>query len=331
MKIGFTTTIPVEVIFASENIPIDLNNIFITSDDYEDLVDFAENDGFPRNVCAWIKGLYSTIIKLKAVDAVVAVSEGDCTNTKALMEVLQANNIKTIPFYYPAIHTIDKVKDEIDRFIAELGTTIESVNAIKIKLDEIRKKLNKIDELTYKNNLVFGEENHLFLVNASDFKSDFLSYEKEIDNFIEIIKEREPLPYKIRLGFLGVPPILTDIYKVINNYGANVVFNEIQRQFAMLSFTENIYKQYYLYTYPYDIFFRLEDIKKEIKKRKLHGIIHYTQTFCHRQIEDILIRKNIDIPVLTIEGDRPGKVDERTKIRIQSFIELLRSKYDIWD
>jgi len=47
------------------------------------------------------------------------------------------------------------------------------------------------------------------------------------------------------------------------------------------------------------------------------------QSFCHRQIEDLIIRERIALPVLTIEGDQPGRVDERTKIRLQAFIELL--------
>ena len=87
---------------------------------------------------------------------------------------------------------------------------------------------------------------------------------------------------------------------------------------------EDIVEQYRKYTYPYGIFYRLEDIKTEIKQRKLDGIIHYVQSFCFRQIEDMIIREKFDVPVLTIEGDNPAKVDARTKLRIESFLEMLR-------
>jgi benzoyl-CoA reductase/2-hydroxyglutaryl-CoA dehydratase subunit BcrC/BadD/HgdB len=84
--------------------------------------------------------------------------------------------------------------------------------------------------------------------------------------------------------------------------------------------------QYLSYTYPYDVFHRLRFITGEISRRNIHGIIHYVQSFCHRHIEDIIIRKKVRVPVLTIEGDAPGSVDERTKIRLQAFIEMLERR-----
>ena len=63
MKIGFTSTVPMEVIFAAGHIPVDLNNIFITSDNAGDWVNKAELKGFPRNICSWIKGLYIAGLK----------------------------------------------------------------------------------------------------------------------------------------------------------------------------------------------------------------------------------------------------------------------------
>ena len=85
----------------------------------------------------------------------------------------------------------------------------------------------------------------------------------------------------------------------------------------------DIVEQYRRYTYPYSIFHRLEDIKKEIQKRKIDGVISYAQAFCHRQIDNILIKKHCNKPVLTLEGDQPGPLDARTKLRIESFLDML--------
>jgi benzoyl-CoA reductase/2-hydroxyglutaryl-CoA dehydratase subunit BcrC/BadD/HgdB len=90
--------------------------------------------------------------------------------------------------------------------------------------------------------------------------------------------------------------------------------------------TYEIVDQYLEYTYPYHIRFRLEDIKREIRRRRLDGIIHYVQAFCFRQIEDMIIRNELDLPVLTIEGNRPGRIDVRTKIRIEAFLDMLRAR-----
>ena len=37
----------------------------------------------------------------------------------------------------------------------------------------------------------------------------------------------------------------------------------------------------------------------------------------------MVLRANIDLPILTVEGDIPAEVDNRTKIRLESFVEML--------
>ena len=86
---------------------------------------------------------------------------------------------------------------------------------------------------------------------------------------------------------------------------------------------EDIVEQYLRYTYPYTIHDRLKDINEQIKIRNLDGVISYVQSFCHRQIDNIILKKRIEIPVLTVEGDQPGNLDARTKLRIESFLDML--------
>ena len=324
-KIGITTTVPVEVIFSANCIPVDLNNIFISNKNPEKLIEIAERYGFPRTTCSWIKGIFASAIN-ENIKEVIAVMEGDCSNTHALSEVLKINGIKIIPFSYPHSKNYDLLKKNIENLIKYFGSSWDNVLKIKEKLDEIRKKLLIIDELTYKENKVTGYENHIFLVSSSDFKGDYKKFSEEIDEFIKKVKKRKKIKHKIRLGFIGVPPIITDIYNQTEKIGAQVVYNEVQRQFAMLNLEKDIVKQYLLYTYPYSVFDRIKDINREIKKRKIDGIIHYVQSFCFRAIEDAIFKKFIKVPVITIEGDRPQKLDQRSKIRLESFIDMLLFK-----
>jgi len=97
-KIGITTTIPVEIVYAAGYVPVDLNNLFINDPDALALVEQAEIAGYPRNTCAWIKGLYSIALKHKDIRTVIAVTQGDCSNTHALMETLQLEGVKVVPF-----------------------------------------------------------------------------------------------------------------------------------------------------------------------------------------------------------------------------------------
>ncbi|MCD4817359.1 MAG: 2-hydroxyacyl-CoA dehydratase [Candidatus Cloacimonetes bacterium] len=322
MKIGFTTSFPVEVVIAAGHTPIDLNNLFITGNAGK-FVETAEHNGYPRNLCSWIKGLYS-VATAEHIDAVVGVVGGDCSNTHSLMSSLKDRGLEVIPFSYPYNHDREFLSNEIEKLERYFGVAHSEILQIKERLDRIRKKLITLDELTYRENTVTGLENHLWLVNSSDFNTNPDVFEQELDSFLEECEHRKPLDFNLRLTFLGVPPIITDFYDFLLENKANVVFNEIQRQFSMPYLEENIVDQYLHYTYPYSIFERIEDIKVEIKKRNIDGVISYSQSFCHRQIDNILIKKYLDIPVLTLEGDQPGPLDARSKLRLESFLDILR-------
>jgi len=322
MKIGFTTSFPVEVVFAAGHTPIDLNNIFVTGK-AANLVEQAEFEGYPRNICSWIKGMYSVALS-SGMDAVIGVVEGDCSNTHSLMATLVDKNMEVISFSFPHNKDRKKLADEIEKLEQYFKVNHSQVLEVKTQLDQIRKKLIKLDELTYKENKITGLENHLWLVNSSDFNGNPDDFEKRLDEFILKAQEREPLKTDFRFGFLGVPPIITDLYDFLLENNVNIIFNEIQRQFSMPYLENDIVDQYLHYTYPYTIFDRLKDIQAELANRKLEAVISYSQSFCHRQIDNILIKKYIDIPVLTIEGDQPGELDARTKLRIESFLDMLK-------
>lgn len=139
------------------------------------------------------------------------------------------------------------------------------------------------------------------------------------------MKKREPINKKLRLGYIGVPPMTGDIYEFSEKLNSHFVYNEVQREFAFPRGIEaaNIFEQYYNYTYPYDNEFRIKELKKQIEKRKIDAIIHYTQAFCHRAVEDIVLKEELNIPMLNIEGDKLNTLDARTKLRLEAFLDML--------
>lgn len=325
VTVGLTSTIPVEIVLAAGCKPLDLNNLFITSPAPEKLIQQAERAGFAHNLCAWIKGIYSVTLE-HHIPFVIAVTGGDCSNTSALAEVLERRGVQVIPFDFPLNRDRELLRGQMETLCRALGAPWGEVERVRTRLSAIRRKLHELDRLTYEENRVSGFENHLFLVTSSDFKSDPEAYENELDRFLQEAAARSPREGSVRLGYLGVPPIFSDLYEFIEALGGRVVFNEIQRQFSMPWAEGDIVEQYLNYTYPYGIRGRLEDIRQAIEERRLDGLIHYTQTFCFRQIYDILLRESLPLPVLTIEGDKPGKVDSRTAIRLETFVEMLKMK-----
>jgi benzoyl-CoA reductase/2-hydroxyglutaryl-CoA dehydratase subunit BcrC/BadD/HgdB len=321
--IGLTSTIPIEIIIAAGLKPVDINNLFIGSDNPERLVSQAESGGFPQNICSWIKGIYSSVLN-NGLKNVIAVTGGDCSNTIALAEILARRGVRVIPFDYPYNRDRALLTAQMDKLMLTLSTDWDSVEAARVRINRIRTRLKELDRLTFQENVITGFENHIFLVSSSDFRSDPDRFEKELDVLLIEAGKRRPRSEEIRIGYLGVPPIFTDFYEYMESIGARVVFNEVQRQFSMPFESEDIVGQYLLYTYPYGVEGRIADIKKAITERQLDGLIHYTQTFCFRQLYDIILREQLPIPILTLEGDRPGKIDSRTALRIETFIEILK-------
>ncbi len=322
-QIGITTTVPVEVILAAGLRPVDLNNRFITHPGRDRLIAEAESRGFPANHCAWVKGIYGAALD-SGITEVIGVTRGDCSSTEKLLEVFRLEGIRTVPFAFPADRTKKAIAGEIRSLIRHYGVSGSRVEKTRQRLHPVRKKLALLDRLSWKGNRVSGRENHLWLVSASDFNSDPDRFEAELSKFLEKASARNPFEPEIRLGYLGVPTIFDDLYDVIEQMGARVVFNEVQRQFAMLNDSGTLADQYARYTYPYDVFYRVRDIRREIKRRNIKAVIHYAQTFCHRQIESIVFKDKLGVPVLSLEGDRPGPLDARTRTRLEAFLEMLR-------
>ncbi|MBI2865601.1 MAG: 2-hydroxyacyl-CoA dehydratase [Chloroflexi bacterium] len=323
MRIGITTTIPIEVLFAAGHVPVDLNNVFINSPDPAELVDRAELDGYPRNICGWTKGLYATALH-EGIKSMVFVTQGDCSNTQALMETLELRGVEVIPFAFPYDRDATLLRRHVEHLMARLGATWQDVKAATERLDQIRLKVHQIDRLTWQEGLASGRENHYFQVACSDFNGDPSAFEAEIDGLMGKLAERQPRAPGVRLAYVGVPPIVTDLYDFLELIGARVVFNEVQRQFSMPFDTPDLVERYRLYTYPYTVFKRIDDIRAEIDRRGVDGIVHYVQSFCFRQIEDLIIREKLGMPTITIEGDKPGKLDARTRLRLEAFVEMLR-------
>lgn len=323
-KIGLTTTVPVEVLIAAGYRPVDLNNLFITSDDYSEYIEIAERDGFPKSLCAWIKGIYGACVE-NGIKEIVGVIEGDCSNTKALAEVLELRGIRVYPFSFPQSHRKEEVEAEVKKFMDIFHVSYEEVEVVRKRLNRIRRLAGKLDRLTYAHDKVSGFENHLYQVSLSDFNGDADEFEEELETFILKVKKRDETCKKVRLGYIGVPPMTIDIYDFVERFDASFVYNEVQREFAFprCEDASNIYEQYYDYTYPYDVNYRIKEIQKQIEDRRIDGIVHYTQAFCYRAVENIILKDKLNVPIINIEGDKMNSLDARTKLRLEAFLDML--------
>ncbi len=325
LSVGITTTVPIEVIFAAGLKPVDLNNLFISSPQYGDYIDLAERAGFPKSLCSWIKGIYGVALSQK-IKKIVGVVEGDCSSTGALMSVLQSESIEMIPFSYPHSRSKEAMAQSITALCDAFGVSLESAEQWRFKLNRIRLLAKEADRLTWQEGKVSGLENHLAQVSLSDFNGGKIEdTERDLHALIQTAGSRQARKGRCRIGMIGVPPMTLDLFEVVESFDARVVYNEVQREFAFPRCEQagSLVEQYLDYTYPYSIDFRIAEIQKQIALRKIDALIHYTQSFCHRAVDDIVIRRRCPVPVLTIEGDRSNRLDARTRLRLEAFLDML--------
>ncbi len=324
-NIGITTTVPAEVLLAAGFNPLDLNNIFISDANPERLVRLAERQGFPLNTCTWIKGIYGVCME-QQIDSVIGVTTGDCSNTLMLMEVLRLRGIKTIPFAYPAEPDLIQMRSALKSLAEILDADLDKAEGIRQQLKPARALSKELDRLTWEENCASGLENHYWLVSSSDFNQDAARYALDLQALTSECRTRRPYPPDmLRLAFCGVPPVFgKELYPFLEQNGARVVFNEIQRQFSMPYAVSSLAEQYSRYTYPYSTEDRIRDIVEECARRQVDGIIHYVQAFCHRGISDIIFRHWLKYPILTMEGNTEFGLSQHIKTRLEAYIDMLR-------
>lgn len=321
--IGITTTVPAEVLLAAGYQPVDLNNLFIGDPDPDRLVGIAERAGFPQNCCTWIKGIYGACVD-HGIKTVLCVTTGDCSNTVMLMEVLKIRKSRVVPFAYPDRPDANQMQARLEALADALGTTLDAAEEMREELAPCRRLTRRLDNLTWRDNLVSGGENHLWLVSSSDFAGDHRRYRRDLQGFLAECRHRRPLLEGLRLAYIGVPPVFArDLHRFVEQHGARVVFNEVQRQFAMPRPGSSLAEQYSNYTYPYSIFDRIKDISSELRRRRVDGVIHYVQAFCHRAIGDIIFRRQLDLPMITLEGNADYVLTPHLRTKVEAFLDMI--------
>ncbi len=335
--VGITTTVPVEAIFAAGLVPVDLNNLFVSHRDKDELIERALEEGFPQGSCAWLKGIFGAVVVEGGPSHVVGVVRGDCSGTEVLLEALELRGVIVVPFAYPLPPDRRDMRRELVRLCGRLGTTFDEAESWRRRLAPVRALLAQADRLCWEGNRLTGEEAHLWLVRSSDFGGDPEAFRRELEAFLEEAGGRPPvdaevmtpLARELRLGYIGVPPVETSIFPLAESLGARFVYHEVQRQFSMPcddeqpGRTRDLVGQYLAYTYPYDVRNRAEDINRQCAVRRLDGLVHYVQSFCHRNLEDVIFSRTLELPLLTIECDCPGSLGATARARLENFIQVL--------
>ncbi len=311
-KVGITALVPPELIYSCGKTPCDLNN-FIPSSKMD-----------PKSkLCAWTATWREMVLKkIIDIDALIVIAGGDCHNALVDGEKVALDGMPTFFFFYPFDEDLEYLESQLTKLSEFLGgvqnpemfNKITELKNIGLELDKKRAD-GKLEA-----SKIFQE-----LISFSDMKGDPSSFETEI---LAQLKQAEKLAELERVGrvaLIGVPPIFPDFHEVAENYGLQIVFDELPYEFIRLtgSNLNELAKSYVNYTFARKIDFRFEFLNKQFEARKIDGVIHYTQYACHHLLEDDIFRQEFDYPLLTIQGDLPCATPGQVKTRLEAFAEML--------
>ncbi len=306
-KIGITALVPPEVIFACAGSPFDVNNVIPASRKY------------PKNkLCAWTAIWKEMLVQREiGIDSLIVVAGGDCHNALVDGQKVAMSGIPTHFFFYPFDGDADYLETQLHRLSEFLGGVKFPEKFKDIK--KIKKLGRMIDSKRTRGKISAGEAFSI-LISFSDLSGDLDRFQKNIDN----LKESD-VDVNKRVAMIGVPPIYHDFHQTAEELGLNIVFDELPYEFIGHegSNMKELARDYSNYTFARPLDFRISFLGKELEKRHVDGVIHYTQFACHHMLEDEILRAKLDYPVLTIQGDLPGNTPQQIKLRLEAFREML--------
>jgi hypothetical protein len=307
--VGITALVPPELIFACGKKPCDINN-YVPKSSLQPA----------SKLCAWTAIWRDMILKREiSLDSLVVVAGGDCHNALVDGQKVALKGVRTFFLFYPFGDDPGYLEDQLEELSLFLGGIVEPKVFEEVK--NIKKRILELDNMRTQCK-ISAEKVFEIMVSASDLEGDLTKFKMHIDKV-----EKQKQEYTNRIALLGVPPIYSDFHNLLKSLGLHVVYDELPYEFARLS-GENINelaKNYSTYTFARTLEFRLNFLEKELKKRKVDGVIHYTQFACHHLLEDDVLRERLNYPFLTIQGDLPGYTPKQAILRLEAFSEMLES------
>jgi benzoyl-CoA reductase/2-hydroxyglutaryl-CoA dehydratase subunit BcrC/BadD/HgdB len=308
--VGITALVPPELIYACGKRPMDVNNVV------------PESSLSPGSkLCAWTAIWRDMILKGGLdIDSLVVVAGGDCHNALVDGQKAELSGMPTHYFFYPFDMDADYLRSQLNKLTQFLGGMKDE--RMFDLISDLKSKGRALDELRV-NDRARASDVFSVLISFSDLCQDPDAFKKMLYSVPETDVE-----YSSRVALIGVPPIYPDFHETAESFGLHVVYDELPYEFLRLSGSDldSLARSYSDYSFAGPIKKRIELIKDELQRRRVDGVIHYTQFACHHTLEDEIFREHLDYPILTVQGDLPRPSPEQLKLRLEAFAEMLDVK-----
>ncbi len=227
-----------------------------------------------------------------------------------------------IPFGYPVERDVDSMEAAYDELARALQVpSTDPFEAVGETLLEIRRGISDLIGLNFRAGRVSGRTVWDLLVRSGDFGGYPRAFKERLDLALEKGAEKQPLARRVRLGLIGDPCPTPELFGLLEALGAEVFFQEAIESWAMPgSSSASLSWRTLECPHLWEAGRRSVRIHDEVLARSLYALIHIVWSGAYRKIEEISIKEEVHVPILTLEFSYPAVLTPAHTMRIESFV-----------
>lgn len=223
---------------------------------------------------------------------------------KKAVDILKTEGVKIFAFKYPPITNTNFLKKSVSDALhilnmseSEMETRIQAWQPLRIairRLDGVQTRSLALENMAYVETL------HSILDPTESLP--------QLRRMAETRVALEPRNYdkdpSLRIGILEMTPCLKSFFSVLENCGAVVVYDELGLENFPLgksSDTLNLDDLYSQVSFPLGIKARKDKLEKELKERKIDGLIYGTFNSLEIKSNADYLQRELKIPVFIYE------------------------------
>ena len=266
----------------------------------------ADSEPFPRNSSFVVRIILGFLSDFKGI--VIFTTPGTHSEHRTILSILREKNIKILE-----LHTGDNKITKIDEIFHKLKSFFNIENSIILENFKKNLVIRKKMAMEIEKGNIHGTSLHLDALNMASGKT------------VRFISNKFNGKIRGKILLMGSPSTIS-IINHIENRGFSVTYT-LESLLEIFLIKEEMRKSYEEFPFPSrTVGYLAEKIVKILKNVNIDGIIYLMVPLSHEFLEYELFKEKINKPIIPIEISNPWKLDKRTILRIDSFLEVLEKK-----
>lgn len=323
MRIGYIPPMPTEVFSTSPHEVENLWSVFALQEDRSAWLQKSHEDGFKEGGSVWARCLYAYSLE-RELQVIYFPEPGVPQEMKAALALLQKKGVTLRPFHFPLLRSPERLQGALNSLCQELEVDSRALKSALDQWSHVRVALRRFDSLQHKNAAFTSTAYVNALRRAMNPGRDIEGHRREIERQILEFEGARQGRWS-RVGFIGLTPYRAGLYKVLDECGAVVVYDEWGLENNPQGAAQDLVSHYHQSSLPYGLKRREERLLKEVAERRLRGLILGVECLYQSIREEGYFRAALPVPVFTLDNCRGDGLHASEEEPLRRFLGALAS------